>query len=53
MSMINENFGPRVTSAWNDLRPQTRTLLERAWQAIAVGAGRASRALMIRGPTAN
>jgi len=32
MSMINEKFGSRVTSAWNDLRPQTRTLLERAWQ---------------------
>lgn len=30
--MINEKFGSRVTSAWNDLRPQTRTLLERAWQ---------------------
>ena len=33
MSMINEKFGSRVNSAWNDLRPQTRTLLERAWQA--------------------
>ena len=33
MSMINEKFGSRVTSAWNDLRPQTRTLLERASQA--------------------
>jgi hypothetical protein len=32
MSMINEKFGSRVTSAWNDLRPQTRTLLERASQ---------------------
>ena len=32
MSMINEKFGSRVTRAWNDLRPQTRTLLERAWQ---------------------
>jgi hypothetical protein len=32
MSMINEKFGSRVTSAWNDLRPQTRSLLERAWQ---------------------
>ncbi len=31
MSMINEKFGPRVTSAWNELRPQTRNLLERAW----------------------
>lgn len=28
--MINEKFGSRVTSAWNDLRPQTRILLERA-----------------------
>lgn len=32
MSIISEKFGSRVTSAWNDLRPQTRTLLERAWQ---------------------
>lgn len=32
MSMINEKFGPQVTSVWNELRPQTRTLLERAWQ---------------------
>jgi len=35
MSMINEKFGSRVTSVWNDLRPQTRTLLERAWQSVA------------------
>ncbi|MGQ0761012.1 MAG: hypothetical protein ACT4OT_03180 [Acidobacteriota bacterium] len=34
MSTINEKFGSRVTSAWNDLRPQTRTLLERAWQSV-------------------
>lgn len=33
--MISEEFGPRVTNAWNQLRPQTRTLLERAWQAMA------------------
>lgn len=33
MSMINEKLGPRVTSVWNELRPQTRTLLERAWRA--------------------
>ena len=32
--MINEKFGSRVTSVWNDLRPQTRTLLERAWHAM-------------------
>jgi hypothetical protein len=32
MSLINEKFGPQVTSVWNELRPQTRTLLERAWQ---------------------
>ena len=32
MSMINEKFGSRVTSAWNDLRPQTRILLQRAWE---------------------
>jgi hypothetical protein len=27
-----EEFGPRVTSAWNGLRPATRHLLENAWQ---------------------
>ena len=39
MSMINEKFGPRVTSVWNELRPQTRTLLERAWQSVPTAAG--------------
>jgi len=27
-----EDFGPRVKSAWNGLRPATRSLLERAWK---------------------
>lgn len=27
-----EEFGPRVTSAWNGLRPVTRHLLESAWR---------------------
>lgn len=43
MSMINEKFGSRVTSAWNDLRPQTRTLLERAWQSAPPAAVEQSR----------
>lgn len=30
-SMI-EDFGPRVRSAWDGLRPATRSLLERAWK---------------------
>jgi hypothetical protein len=30
--LITEEFGPRVTDAWNHLRPATRTLLQRAWQ---------------------
>ena len=30
-----EDFGPRVTSVWNDLRPTTRNLLERAWRSTA------------------
>lgn len=34
--MIIEEFGPRVTDAWNHLRPATRTLLERAWQSPSV-----------------
>jgi hypothetical protein len=34
-----EDFGPRVTSAWNDLRSATRTLLERAWATPTAGAG--------------
>jgi hypothetical protein len=44
MSMINEKFGSRVTSAWNDLRPQTRTLLERAWQSTPPAPAEQSRA---------
>ncbi len=39
MSMISEKLGPRVTSAWNELRPQTRTLLERASQTIPATPG--------------
>ena len=31
-SVIIEDFGPRVKSVWNDLRPATRNLIERAWQ---------------------
>ena len=30
--MMIDDFGPRVTSAWNGLRSTTRSLLERAWQ---------------------
>ena len=36
--MMIEDFGPRVTSAWNDLRSTTRSLLERAWQSPSAGA---------------
>lgn len=43
MSMINEKFGPRVTSVWNELRPQTRTLLERAWQSVPTATGQQTR----------
>src|ERR1044072_8157408 len=31
-SVIIEDFGPRVTSVWNGLRPATRNLVERAWR---------------------
>jgi len=37
--MMIEDFGPRVTNAWNDLRSTTRSLLERASQSPAAGAG--------------
>jgi hypothetical protein len=37
--MMIEDFGPRVTSAWNGLRSATRTLLERAWATPTAGAG--------------
>ena len=30
-----EEFGPRVTTAWNGLRPATRHLLEDAWRSAA------------------
>jgi hypothetical protein len=33
-----EDFGPRVTSAWNGLRSTTRSLLERAWATSSAGA---------------
>jgi len=33
-----EQFGPRVTDAWNHLRPATRTLLERALQSPTITA---------------
>ena len=36
--MMIEDFGPRVTNAWNDLRSATRTLLERAWATPTAGA---------------
>lgn len=44
MPEINEKFGPRVTNAWNELRPQTRTLLERAWQSAPAAKVEQSRA---------
>ena len=34
-SVIIEDFGPRVTSVWNGLRPATRNLVERAWRSPA------------------
>jgi hypothetical protein len=37
--MMIEDFGPRVTNVWNDLRSTTRNLLERAWATPAAGAG--------------
>ncbi len=37
--MMIEDFGPRVTNAWNDLRSATRSLLERAWATPNVGPG--------------
>jgi hypothetical protein len=37
--MMIEDFGPRVTNAWKDLRSATRSLLERAWATPAAGAG--------------
>lgn len=43
MPVMNEKFGPRVTNAWNELRPQTRTLLERAWQSMPAATGEQAR----------
>ncbi len=37
--MMIEDFGPRVTNAWNGLRSATRTMLERAWATPTAGAG--------------
>jgi len=34
-SMAIEDFGPTVTSVWNDLRTTTRKLIETAWQSAA------------------
>lgn len=31
-SVIIEEFGPRVKSVWNGLRPATRNLIERVWR---------------------
>ena len=36
--MIIEDFGPRVTSVWNGLRPATRNLVERAWRSPSASA---------------
>ena len=33
--MAIEDFGPTVTSVWNDLRTTTRKLIESAWQSAA------------------
>lgn len=33
--LMMEEFGPRVRSAWDGLRPATRSLLERAWKSPA------------------
>ena len=35
-----EDFGPRVTSVWNGLRPATRNLVERVWRSPSSGATR-------------
>jgi hypothetical protein len=37
MSMMIEEFGPRVASVWNHLRTTTRNLVERAWKSSAGG----------------
>lgn len=43
-SVITEEFGPRVTSVWNGLRPATRTLVERAWRSPAAAPAEVARA---------
>ena len=35
LAMMMEDFGPRVLSAWQDLRSTTRSLVQRAWQSPA------------------
>jgi hypothetical protein len=36
--LINDDFGSRIATAWSELRPATRGLVERAVQATASGA---------------
>src|SRR5260370_3440242 len=43
--MTIEDFGPRVTSVWNDLRSTTRSLLERAWRSPSTATATQARAL--------
>ncbi len=35
--MMIEELGPRVANVWKDLRPTTKSLLERAWQSAGSG----------------
>jgi len=35
--MLIEELGPGVANAWSHLRPATKTLIEKAWQASAAG----------------
>jgi hypothetical protein len=37
--MLIEELGPGVANAWSHLRPATKTLIEKAWQSSAAGAG--------------
>jgi len=36
LAMMMEDFGPRVLSAWQDLRSTTRSLVQRAWQSPGI-----------------
>jgi len=36
--MVIEELGPGVASAWNHLRPATKSLIEKAWQSSTTGA---------------